>query len=112
FAGCKWLTWRRSSPTAAPAWQQAAYLFLWPGLDPVAFLAPRSSPAARRPTPREWLLGALKLTIGVIILYGVARLVPPEHPYMVGWVGMVGIIMVLHFGSFHLVSCFWRSIGV
>jgi hypothetical protein len=112
FAGCKWLTWRRSPPTAAPAWQQVAYLLLWPGLDPVAFLAPRPSPAARRPTPREWMLGTLKLAIGVVLLYGVARLVPPEHPYVIGWIGMTGVVMILHFGSFHLLSCFWRSVGV
>lgn len=112
FCGCKWLTWRRCPPTRAPLWQQASYLLLWPGLDPAAFLAPRPSPAARRPTRREWLLGAGKLAAGVLILYGLTRLIPPEHPYVVGWVGMVGTIMVLHFGSFHLLSCFWRSIGV
>lgn len=112
FCGCKWLTWRRSPRTDAPLWQQLSYLLLWPGLDPGAFLVPRPSPAARRPTTREWLLGAAKLAAGLVILFGIARLVPPEHPYVVGWVGMVGTIMVLHFGSFHLLSCFWRSIGV
>jgi hypothetical protein len=112
FCGCKWLTWRRATLPPAPTWQHAAYLLAWPGLDPVAFLAPRPSPAARRPTTREWLFGAAKLTAGVVLLYGVARLVPPAYPYVVGWVGMVGTVMVLHFGSFHLLSCFWRSLGV
>lgn len=51
FCGCKWLTWRRAPVSSAPRWQQAAYLLLWPGLDPAAFLAPRPSPATRRPTP-------------------------------------------------------------
>ena len=41
-----------------------------------------------------------------------ARTVPGEYPYLVGWVGMIGTIMVLHFGSFHLLSCWWRSRGV
>lgn len=113
FGGCKWLTWRRSPiPPDAPRWQQAAYLLAWPGLDPVAFLAPRPAPAARRPSAREWLFGAAKLAAGIVLLYGVARLLPPERPYVVGWVGMVGTVMVLHFGAFHLLSCFWRSIGV
>jgi hypothetical protein len=112
FCGCKWLTWRRSPRTTAPAWQQIAYVIAWPGLDPTAFLVRRPSSAARRPTGREWLFGAAKLVIGFVLLYGVARLIPSEHPYIVGWIGMVGTVMVLHFGSFHLLSCFWRSIGV
>jgi hypothetical protein len=112
FGGCKWLTWRRILTVGVPAWRHAAYLLLWPGLDPATFLSPRPLPAARRPTPREWLFAATKLMIGVILLYGVARLVPTDSQYVAGWIGMIGTVMVLHFGSFHLLSCFWRSNGV
>ncbi|HZO25534.1 MAG TPA: hypothetical protein VFH48_06015 [Chloroflexota bacterium] len=112
WCGCKWLTWRRTPVDGAPAWQHAAYLLLWPGLDPAAFLSPRPSAAVRKPDSREWLFGAAKLVTGLVLLYGVARLVPAEYPYLAGWVGIVGTIMVLHFGSFHLVWCFWRSRGV
>jgi len=112
WCGCKWLTWRRTPAPNAPAWQHAAYLLLWPGLDPAAFLSPRPNPSVRVPTPREWLFGVAKLLVGLVVLFGVARLVPAEYPYLTGWAGMVGTIMVLHFGSFHLASCFWRSFGV
>jgi hypothetical protein len=111
WCGCKWLTWRRTPVDGAPPWRHLAYLLLWPGLDPAAFLNPRAS-AVRQPTTREWLFGAAKMLAGLVVLYGVARLVPPEYPYLAGWVGMVGTILVLHFGSFHLISCFWRSLGV
>lgn len=47
-----------------------------------------------------------------MLLYGIARLLPPERPYVVGWIGMIGTVLVLHFGTFHLLSCFWRSVGV
>jgi hypothetical protein len=110
FCGCKWLTWRRTPVPGAPTWRQIAYLVLWSGFDPQAFLKP--TPAARPPAPREWLFAAAKTVVGVLVLFGVGRLVPVEHPYLAGWVGMIGIVLTLHFGTFRLISCFWRSNGV
>jgi len=110
FAGCKWLTWRRTSAPEAPAWRHAGYLFGWPGLDAAAFLDSRAVPP--RPRAGEWLFATVKFALGLVVLFAIAHRVPPEYPYLVGWVGMVGIILVLHFGSFHLLSCAWRRIGV
>ena len=110
FCGCKWLTWRRTPVSGAPMWRQLAYLTLWPGLDPQAFL--KATPGARPPAAREWLFAATKTLAGLSVLYGLGRLVPQDQPYLAGWVGMIGIVMTLHFGTFHLISCFWRSNGV
>ena len=66
---------------------------------------------SRAPRQRgEWLFAALKLTLGVVLLAAI-RSLPSGHAYLAGWVGMVGIVFVLHFGLFHLLSCFWRSVG-
>ncbi len=111
YAGCKWLTWRRTLATQASCGVHFGYLCAWPGMDAVAFLAPRRNPKNSRPA-MEWLLASVKLAIGAGLLFGVTRLVPHEAPYLVGWVGMIGLIMVLHFGSFHLLSCAWRGAGV
>jgi hypothetical protein len=105
FAGCKCLTWRRT-PTAAPAWVHLAYLFGWPGLDAAAFLGTKPG---KRPTPREWLFATSKLLIGVGLVAASYLLI--EQPLLRGWVGMVGLVFVLHFGSFHLLSCVWRTFG-
>ncbi len=110
FVGCKWLTWRRTPVAGATHLRHIGYLFAWPGLDAAAFLNPERRPM--RPTRAEWLFALGKSALGVAILFGVVRFVPDESPYLVGWVGMIGLIFALHFGTFHLLSCFWRSVGV
>ncbi|MBN9517435.1 hypothetical protein J0H58_02780 [bacterium] len=110
YAACKWLTWRRAP--GAPARRQAAYLLAWPGMDAPAFLDPRPLAPDRRPTPGEWVFAAAKFALGVGLTWGIVRLVPADRPLARGWVGMVGLIFLLHFGSFHLLSCAWRAAGV
>lgn len=109
YAGCKWLTWRRTPTPEAPWWLHAGYLLAWPGMDAQAFL---TGAAPRQARVSEWLFAAAKLVTGLVMLYAVAPLVPASLPFLAGWVGMIGLIMVLHFGSFHLLSCLWRSAGV
>ncbi|MDB5307199.1 MAG: hypothetical protein JWO38_1401 [Gemmataceae bacterium] len=110
FAACKWLTWRRTPAPRSPAGRQAAYLLAWPGLDAPAFLDPR--PRARRPAPAEWAFAAGKMGFGGVLVWGAVPFVPADLPLLRGWVGMAGLIFVLHFGTFHLLSCAWRAAGV
>jgi Membrane bound O-acyl transferase family len=112
YAGCKWLTWRRTPTKGVPLWRHAGYLLAWPGLDAAAFLNPHPGVPSRRPSVREWLFAASKFALGVSLLFGVLRWIPTQFPYVAGWVGMIGIVMVLHFGTFHLLSCGWRHVGV
>jgi len=108
YAACKWLTWQRSAAPEAPWWKQAGYLLAWPGMDAAAFL--NGSRAAPAPFG-EWLFAAGKLTLGLAML-AVFRCLPQERPLVVGWAGLLGIVFVLHFGLFHLLSCAWRCVGV
>lgn len=110
FIGCKWLTWRRTPAPGATPLRHLGYLFAWPGLDATTFLNPALQPI--RPRLAEWLFASFKLLAGVTMLFGVVRFVPAEFPYLAGWLGMVGLAMVLHFGIFHLLSCAWRRAGV
>jgi alginate O-acetyltransferase complex protein AlgI len=81
----------------------------WPGLDARAFL--RSEPVHERDRPktREWVTGSMKLGLGVLVLLVVAPAITARRPMLFGWLAMIGLILILHFGSFHLLSCFWRS---
>lgn len=112
FAGCKWLTWRRTTAPGAHWWQHAGYLLAWPGLDAGAFLSPKRLPEKDRVQAREWGLAILKLVIGVTLFWVVAGRIPQDQKLLSGWVGMVGLILILHFGAFHLLSCGWRSVGI
>src|SRR5712664_2030329 len=109
LAGFKWLTWWRAGGSRS-GWRSLAYLLLWPGMDAAIFLNPASSPTT--PAPREWVAAALKTLAGGALFWGVARLAAPTSLLAAGWIGLLGLIFLLHFGSFHLVSLAWRTVGI
>lgn len=102
--------------TAADAWpadprRVAAYLLLWPGLDARTFLA--VNPARVPPAPAGELMWALgKLAVGLGAGAWATRHAFDTAPRLVAWVGMLGIILTLHFGVMHVVSWAWRRAGV
>ena len=112
YTGCKWLTWRRTPVLAAPHWKHAGYLFAWPGMDAEAFWTSSSNTKLDPCCPVEWCFALTKLVGGILLLWGVARLVPHDYTDLAACIGMVGVVMILHFGIFHLLSCAWRTLGV
>jgi alginate O-acetyltransferase complex protein AlgI len=109
YCGCKWLTWRRTPVQNVPAWRHAAYLLAWPGLDAAAFLA---DDPKEPPSRAEWTRALGNLAAGLVLFFAVARAAAPWNLYAAGWLGMVGIVLTLHFGLFQLLSCAWRRAGV
>jgi Membrane bound O-acyl transferase family len=112
FAGCKWLTWRRTSAPAAPWWQHLGYLVAWPGLDASAFLRTDRLPPSVRPGLGDAAVAMGKLLLGLLLVWGVVRFIPAEYDLVRGWVGMIGIVLMLHFGTFDLISVGWRAVGI
>ncbi|WLD13355.1 MBOAT family protein [Planctellipticum variicoloris] len=111
YALLKWLSWQTSPTTHVPAWKHAAYLLAWPGMDAGAFL--RLSPAVVvRPSLAEWGFAATKLSLGLLTLFFNSEFLSDCDPYLLGWIGMVGLVLTLHFGLFHLLSCVWRCAGI
>ena len=92
-----------------PAWKHAAFLLAWPGMDAAAFLDGRR---ADRPTASEWCLALGMMVIGVLMLAAVCPLMGEGDGILFGWIGMLGIVFVLHFGAFHLLACVWRACGL
>ena len=111
FAALKWMTWwtarGRAESTLA---RSIVYLLAWPGMDAEAFLA--STARVARPGLKQWLEAAAKTALGVILLWTIARRVPIGMPLLRGWIGLFGLIFLLHFGSFHLIALFWQTMGI
>jgi alginate O-acetyltransferase complex protein AlgI len=87
------------------AGRQLAYLFLFPGMDAGVFR--RAGRGTALPLAR-YLRNA---ACGALLLWGVARLIPGEWVWLRGWTGMVGLILLLHFGLLQLIVAAWRFAG-
>ena len=110
FFGVKWLTWWRARATAYPQTARSlAYFFLWPGMDAQRFLS-HAKPA--RPRVTELLWATAKIFLGASLLWMVARRIPASYPLCRGWIGLLGLILLLHFGSFEVVALIWQKLGV
>ncbi len=111
FTGCKWLTWRRAAKQGGALSLPRAfgYLLAWPGMNAAAFLNRAGVP--EKPRGSEWVAAAAKTGLGTGLLWGIARTVLPVHPVLAGWIGMTGVVFILHFGLFHVLSLVWRRAG-
>jgi len=111
FAGLKWLTWWQArGEVSHPAWRSAAYLLAWPGMDAEAFLDPQQRP--RKPPAKEWPWAVGKTLLAIALLWTIVRRIPAPLALLRGWVGMLGLVLLLHFGSFHLMALLWQALGI
>jgi predicted DCC family thiol-disulfide oxidoreductase YuxK len=101
---CKTITWRRGSTRAL-----LRYL-TWPGMDPRPFL--NRATIDIRPTFAQWTRASTTTLCGIVLLWVVARMFVPTHILLAGWIGMIGTVVTLHFGFFHLLALAWRARGV
>jgi hypothetical protein len=111
FFGLKWLTWweARDHVPHSPG-RSVAYLLAWPGMDAETFLDSRQ--VASTPEYPEWIWALLKTLFGILLLWMVTRKIPEQQLLIRGWIGLFGLIFLLHFGSFHLIALFWQARGV
>lgn len=112
---CKWITWRDARNLGLPTQvgKMLAWFLLWPGMDSRAFFGNvKSTDSALRVPASEWFIAVFKLTLGCALLWIIGPRYLGGQPLALGWCGMVGIILTLHFGVFHLLSLVWRACGV
>jgi alginate O-acetyltransferase complex protein AlgI len=107
FFGCKWLTLGRSK--GACPFRATAYFFAWPGMDAPRFLSSDFAPPVSQALKTAFIAVA-RIAIGILLLFAVAR--GARDPILAGWIGMIGLILILHFGLFALLSLGWRALRV
>jgi predicted DCC family thiol-disulfide oxidoreductase YuxK len=112
YFGCKWLTWQRAMRRDGDTNKLLSfgYLFGWVGMDAKKFLQSKRTDFAVK--PRDWLWATAKILLGAVLVWFVARRFVGTQPLAAGWIGMVGIILCLHFGLFQLVALAWQRAGV
>jgi alginate O-acetyltransferase complex protein AlgI len=132
FFGCKWLTLRRATQGRHDYSLRRAfgYLLLWPGMDAANFFGSGSARDSRagfgdspkscrerkdlgrvvRDGTRVARTPILKIFFGAVLVFVLAR--HATNPLLTGWIGMIGLIFLLHFGLFDLAAIAWRMAGV
>jgi predicted DCC family thiol-disulfide oxidoreductase YuxK len=112
YFGCKWLTWRRALRQTAQVnrFVSLGYLFAWVGMDARGFICNKRD--IIRPKLYDWLSATVKTLLGVILVWFVVRRFIETEPLTAGWIGMLGIILCLHFGLFQLLTLAWQRAGV
>ena len=113
YGACKWATYSQARAQFGTRDRRRAlgYLLAWPGMDPGAF-TPHSDAVPEPTSRREWAIAGLKVLLGAVLTFFIARWAWPDRPLVAGWIGMVGAIFMLHFGAFHLLSLAWRDAGI
>lgn len=77
------------------------YMTLWPGLDPER-LSLRAAP--HRETGRRFGRGLTITLLGIATLGGLALFFPAFSPTFVGWAGIAGFLLAIHFGVSNLLT--------
>ncbi|HTD85871.1 MAG TPA: MBOAT family protein, partial [Candidatus Binatia bacterium] len=112
MAGALWLALKLYTFLDAPKGgfrRSVAYLLVWPGMDAPEFFA---NTDVARPRWREWFVAALNIGVGTALIYAGARRAYPFSPLLAGWLAMIGIGLVLHFGIFKWLALLWRAAGI
>lgn len=116
FYAFKWITYFSLPREATKSLRRTlGYFLAWPGLDAATFFSDRTPLAS--PRLADWLRVGGMTSAGFALVATAAAASTPERlerfgPLAVGWVGMIGIVTALNFGSFRLAALAWQTAGV
>jgi alginate O-acetyltransferase complex protein AlgI len=109
FFGCKVLTLAETGPAFATmnGFRALGYLLLWPGMDPKPFeQVARRFPA---PTLKVWFSALFRTLHGAALIWIVVPRIDEAYWLPRAMIGMLGVILLLHFGLFRLLALGWQA---
>jgi Membrane bound O-acyl transferase family len=112
FLALKHWTWLAARHATRDATWRDRILFylLWPGFDADAFLI-GSKNANPRPALHEWFAAIAKTTLAGIFLWLLLPVIGNANAMVLGIAGMLGGVLLIHCGLFHVVALAWQSAG-
>jgi hypothetical protein len=108
YAACKFVAWSHTDRRKSSLWRRAAFLLAWPGMDEQAFLHQSTQGRTRWPSVAK---SVACVVAGLTLFLLIARRFP-DAPTTKAWIGMIGLVMMLHFGLLNLIAFAWQSRGV
>jgi hypothetical protein len=99
YIACKWLVFCDAQQENSPLRQKILFLFVYPGMDGWSFFRRQALQAEGRPIGPT----LLKIVVGIMLFVG-ALCVAETHSSVAAWVGMVAIVLFLHFGIFEIAA--------
>ncbi len=103
------MTEPRKSIRSMGVWRIAAYMSIWPGMDPAGFSQPRVAPTESGNRFVHGLLFYLsRIGDGVI---GLVLLSPSLSDPVLGWIGIASLLLVIHFGISEILSSLANLLG-
>lgn len=110
YGGLKWLTFAEYAGTNPVSfWRSVGYLLCWAGMDAPAFFS--TAYRVAKPNISELLIRFANLICGLLLVLAAVHVVEAS-PLIGSWMGMAGIVFVIHFGLVRLLSVLWRRAGV
>ncbi len=97
---------RANDPPRIP--ELIAWYVCWPGLDPRPFFDAKE---AGVPSSGSFAFAVSKIALGVWLLCFVAPRFAESQIMLGGWIAMVGLAFMVHFGGIHLLALVWNRLG-
>lgn len=107
FGGLKWLSWRHVAERECSNVRSMAYLIAWPGMNADAFL--KQEEGARQTSRWNLQIAIINFVLGLVLLWFSTF---AQQVNVKGWMAMIGIIFVLHFGSFGILAASYQKFGI